>query len=224
MKLNGYEVELNEVNGTWKMTIKEFLPVTEFAKILAVVREHGGVYSRTDGFTFKEKPDFESEKEVKPESKVKTAKKPKTVKEVEKKEEKKPSKRKEAEPLTKEEVKAVKETAKVEFEVYPTASVEECEEYLNAWKIAMKNRTSEHQEMLDLLIEACKDDEELRQYITHKDYLNVFFKAGSNFCQKNKRVENGVAEASATEILDDIIAEFKKPVKKVTTKKKEDKK
>lgn len=223
MKLNGYEVELNEVDGTWRMTLKESLPVTEFTRLLALVREHGGMYTRNEGFIFREKPDFSKPKSkpsvtkvAAPKTKEISVSKPKKVTDIEKKYEE--SKKND---LTKEEKKAVRG---VEFEVYPTASVEECEEYLNAWKIAMKNRTSEHQEMLDLLIEACKDDEELRQYITHKDYLNVFFKASSNFCQKNKRVENGVAEASATEILDDIIAEFKKPVKKVTTKKKEVKK
>ena len=232
MKLNGFEVELKEVAGTWRMTLKESLPVSEFSKILVLARKHGGVYSRNEGFVFTNKPDFNKPSSVAkvsaPETKEALApkkakkekapapEKPKTVTDIEKKYEE--NKKNE---LTKEEKKAVKG---IEFEVYPVATFEECEEYLNAWKLALKNRDPEHQDMLDLLIESCREDEELRQYITHKDYLTVFAKGGADFCKKAKRIENNAAEASADEILDDVIAEFKKPVKKVTTKKKEDKK
>lgn len=218
MKLNGFEVELKEANGKWKLEIKESLPVMEFTKILAIVREHGGTYTRNDGFTFNEKPNFGKVKKSKSEVKVAAP----TTKEPEKKvsvpsdiEKKYEESKKKA--LTKKEAEAVKG---VEFEVYPVASFEECEEYLNAVKIAMKNRDAEHQDMLDMLIEVCRTDEELRQYITHKDYLTVFAKGGAAFCKREKRIENNCAEASATEILDDVIAEFKKPVKKVVKKKK----
>lgn len=231
MNLNGIEFDLEESNGKWMLKVKENMPVDEFKKILAMAKAIGGTYNRKDGFVFDSKPVFDMptqpEAPAQPEAVEekpaptkkrgrKKADKPKTVTDIEKNYEE--SKKKD---ISDSEKKAIK---RVEFEVFPVASIEECEEYLNAWKLALKNRTSEHQEMLDLLIEACKDDEELRQYITHKDYLTVFAKGGSEFCKKANRVENNMAEASATEILDDIITEFKKPVKKVITKKKEDKK
>ena len=228
MNLNGIEFDLEESNGKWMLKAKENMPVDEFKKILAMAKAIGGAYNRKGGFIFDKKPVFDmptqpevsaqleaTEEKPAPAKKRgrKKTDKPKTVTDIEKKYEE--SKKKD---ISDSEKKAIKG---VEFEVYPAATFGECVGYLNAVKIAMKNRTSEHQEMLDLLIEACKEDEELRQYITHKDYLNVFAKGAMNFCQKNNRVKDNFAEASAIEILDDVIAEYKKPVKKITPKKKE---
>ncbi len=231
MNLNGIEFDLEESNGKWMLKAKENMPVDEFKKILAMAKAIGGTYNRKGGFVFDSKPVFDistqpeapaqsEATEEKPASAKergrRKADKPKTVTDIEKKYEE--SKRKD---ISDSEKKAIKG---VEFEVFPVASIEECEAYLNAWRLALQNRDPEHQDMLDLLIDVCKEDEELRQYITHKDYITVFTKAGAKFCKDAGRIQDGAAEASAEEILEDVIAEFKKPVKKVTTKKKEDKK
>lgn len=122
---------------------------------------------------------------------------------------------KEAETANKKEVESLKKG--VEFEIYPDASFEECEQFAAATKIALKNRTPEHQTFLDMLLERCKEDADLRRNFVRKDYLNMWSKGGFTFCQREKRMQvnsEGMAgDASAEEILEDVINAYKEPVK-----------
>ena len=103
----------------------------------------------------------------------------------------------------------------VEIEVYPPASVEECVEFFNKLK---KDKAwideEEHQEFMDMILEVCQSDEELRAFVTHKDYYKTWENAGRTYVKSVKEHKHGCTKK---QLLPYMIDEYKKPIEKSVT-------
>lgn len=108
------------------------------------------------------------------------------------------------------------ESKGVTIEVYPPSTIEECEAFFDKLK---KDKEwadqQEHKDFMDMIVKSCREDEELRAFVTHKDYYKTWENAGRTYCQKVKNHKHG---STKEQLLPYMIAEYKKPIeKKVTT-------
>jgi hypothetical protein len=111
---------------------------------------------------------------------------------------------------TKTEPKA--ESKGVEVVVYPASTVEECEEFFNKLKESKEwADQQEHKEFMDMIVKSCKEDEELRAFVTHKDYYKTWEAAGRTYCRSVKEHKHGCTKE---QLLPYMITEYKKPFEK----------
>lgn len=209
MKKSDFNIIRNE-NGVWVVSPKVAPSYEEFKDILAIMKSHGGLYSKGAKFLFKDEPSW-----------------------INTEEELTPTKTKEVEQLVQAATKDFKEERGIEFEIHKPATIDECEKYAKAAldPIDEDDCKDHHEILLNMLVEACKTDDELRASFTHKEYMKTFETAGRAAFNKLQKVS-----ISPKALFPFMVEEYKKietkPVpktdkketKKTTTRKKTTKK
>lgn len=198
MDTNNFTVT-QEGNGIWVVAPKKMPSYEEFKEINSVMKSHGGVYTKGARFHFREEPKWMTESNITEFKPKKTEAKPKKV--VEK---------------PKPEPKPAEEKPAIEFEVYPPAELDECKKYAKSIlaKIDKDDCKEEHEKLLDLLIEACVTDDELRSNFIHTNYEKTFNAAG-----RKAAMELNKTCISYKRLFPYMVGEYKKVEVKKTTKK-----
>lgn len=214
MELCALKFEEKEIDGKYCLQpVDKITDVNKFQEVLKVVKAHGGLYSRTNGFMFETKPNFDEKlapKVVEPVQKVVPAKvveEKKAVKELDKPENKVPE----------------KEIPKgVEFEVYTPISLDECGEYIKSLLEKKEFQAPDHQTLLKMILVKCKDNEQLRANLKHKDYSKMLTQGAAEWAKRNKK--SGNVCCTPDDICDDVIEKYKEAVVKKTKGPKKEKK
>ncbi len=213
MKAEDFNV-IQQNNGLFVVEPKKKLDFNEFKEVLAIMKSHGGFYSKGARFLFKEDPTWLNEQA----------------------EELKAEKTEEVKALIEATTKDYKEANGVEFEVHKAATYEECFAHINelakqfgvdkqflVYNAILKKCEDEpelvnlikeahlladHARMLQILSERCKEDEELRANLLHKDYGKMVVDGGKIAYQKLK--DKNHTALTADDIAEYVIAEYKK--------------
>lgn len=210
MLLCGIVFELKEIDGKFCLQPKEKLDVKKFQEVLKIVKAHGGMYSRMNGFVFTEKPEF-SAPEPEQEEKVEMPVIPNVVshEEVEIK--------KAIKELDKPENKVKEEDIPKgkEVEVLVDKGVESCVKHFEDLMAEEEYKSKDHQVMLDMLKERCYEDEEFRKNCLTKEYQKMLSN-GALAWYRSKKMSGGSCVCSPEDIVDFVVESYKEK-KKVTT-------
>ncbi len=231
MQICGIEFTEAETNGKYCLTAVAMPTIEIFKEINKIAKAHGGVYIRPMSFIFNEKPDFDAEVTEAPVQEPKAEEKPATkVLHLQTKAKREAEAKKKAETEKKATKKTERKTTKpntekkgVEFEIYPPETIEKCAEHIEVLKDKFKD-SADHYVALRLLLEACTEDEELRSYLTHKDYEKML-NEGAQAWAKEKEIKGNMVYCSisqVSELMPFVITAYKKPVVKQLSKKGEE--
>ena len=216
MEIKGIRFNVVSDNGAWFLKPERNLTFDEFKSVVDIMKSHHGVYVKGGQFRFTEEPTWTVEEPTEPEVPMEIEETPMETEDTVPDEE-----QPEVEITTSEidePTEEPKETSGFTFEYNLPASIEECEEHARKVleEIDEDDCKDHHEILLNMLVEACKTDDDLRAQFTHKEYMKVFEASGRTAFSELKKVSIGPKT-----LYPYILAEYKKIETKTVSKPKE---